>query len=147
MRAGKYVFMAGDLCKVLHISPAHDQIVFYNFNDNSEKIGSLQGALLIAQPALKIGEVGKMLDRKPDTIRKWEQKEWIPEARQWDIGIDGKKKIVRFYSPKDVETIRDLVSSVHQGRPRKDKRVTNSLPSEGNLKILIRERVKQINAE
>lgn len=147
MRVGKYVFMAGDLCKILHISPAHDQVIFYNYSDKSEKIGSLQGALLIASPALRIGEVAKMLDRKPDTIRKWEQKEWIPEAQQWDIGGGGKKKNVRFYSPKDVEAIRDLVSSVHQGRPRKDKRVTNSLPSEGNLKILIRERVKQINVE
>lgn len=147
MRVGKYYFMAGELCKILHISPAHDQVAYYNYDKNKQQIASLQGALLVAQPALKIGEVGKMLDRKPDTIRKWEKKDWIPTARQWNIGTGEKKKIVRFYDPKDVETIRDLVSSVHQGRPRKDKRVTNSLPSEGNLKQLIRERVKQINVE
>lgn len=147
MRVGKYVFMAGELVKVIHISPANDQIVYYNFDQKKDKIGSLHGAKLISVPALRIGEVAKMLDRKPDTIRKWERKEWIPEPGKWDIGTGDKKKIVRFYSPKDVEVIRDLVSSVHQGRPRKDKRVTNSLPSEGNLKLILRERVKQINVE
>lgn len=143
MHADKYYWVGGDLVRVNLVSPAHDLIEFYNFSQGCKVRASYNGSKLVALPALRIGDVANMMGRKPDTIRKWERKGWIPEPSKFNVSLRG-KKILRFYTPKDVEAIRDLISSVHRGRPRKDKRVTSSLISEGNLKLLLRERVKQI---
>lgn len=133
--------------KIIHLSPATDEILGYNFASTEKQIFSYRGFQLVAEEALKIGEVAVLLGRKPDTIRKWEKKGWVPEQRSWDIGREGRKKVVRFYSHSDVEDIRELVSSLHRGRPRKDKRITTSIPSKANLKTILRERVKRINVK
>lgn len=142
IQTNKYYFVGEALIKVIHASSAIDEIIIMNYDDQAMQITNFHAAKLTFKPAFKIGEVGRMLDRKPDTIRKWELHGLIPEQRQWQIGD---KKSLRFYSLKDVATIRDLVSSIHVGRPRKDKRTTSDIPPAGEIKKLLRERIKQIN--
>lgn len=146
LHVGKYCWLAGDLVRITHVSPAHDLLEGYNFSKNQHVKMSLHGARLVVIPALRIGDVAILLNRKPDTIRKWEQKGWIPEPTKFNVSLSG-KKILRFYKPKDVEAIRDLVSSIHRGRPRKDKKVTSNVISEGNLKTFLRERMKKIGEQ
>lgn len=128
--------------KVLHASSSINEVLVFNLGKQTKEVYDMNGASLVFKPAFKIGDVSKLLGRKPDTIRKWERKGYIPVQKKWNVGSE---KFIRFYSAKDVEEIRDMVSSVHIGRPRKDKRPTNSIPAKGNLKSYLRERMKKFN--
>lgn len=141
MRIGKYFFLAGELVRIEHLAPSLNEIVIFNFDKGRKQIIDYTSANSTLRPAYRIGEVGILLGRKPDTIRSWEDKGIVPKQRQWEIG---KKKFLRFYSSEDVISMRDVVGSIHRGRPRKDKRTTSDIPPASEVKKYVREKIKRI---
>lgn len=141
MRVGQFYFLAGELVRLEHLAPSLNEIVITNFDKGKKQIIDYSSANSTLHPAYRIGEVGILLGRKPDTIRSWEDKGIVPKQRQWQIG---EKKFLRFYTSEDVVSMRDVVSSIHRGRPRKDKRTTSDIPPASEVKKYVRERIKNI---
>ena len=142
MLNGSYHFVAGEVVKLIHSSPATNEVLVFNLALQKKQTMDYHGFKLVSQPAFKIGDVARMLGKKSDTIRKWEQREIIPPQKKWQVGD---KKFLRFYTQTDIEGLRDVVASLHVGRPRKDGRKTNRIPPAGELKRYIKERIKNLD--
>jgi DNA-binding transcriptional MerR regulator len=94
-----------------------------------------------AQQAFKIGQVAKMLGVRPGNIMKYEREGLISPAPRW-AGFDRSyepKRQMRLFSEDHVREIRDAMSEVHRGRPRKDGIITprSSLPTAAELEAKI----------
>ena len=63
---------------------------------------------------LTLGEVCTLLKRDPSWIRKLEARNKIPRAHRVPMGALS----VRLWSPKQVEEIRQVLSTMKRGRPR-----------------------------
>jgi len=62
----------------------------------------------------------------------------IEKAKRYPV-VGGRE--LRFYTKDDVLEIHEMISGVHQGRPRKDRRtVNNTLPDKASLLQMFRKR-------
>lgn len=143
LQEGKYYFAKGELVKVLWVDSSTDFGNVWNFDKGCEVPVYLPGAEKVLLPAMKIGQVARILDCHPDTIRKWEARGVIERQRSWTIG---KGRTWRFYSMSDVKNIRDAASEIHRGRPRKDKRTRNQIPSKGSTDKILNEMLRRNSA-
>jgi hypothetical protein len=90
---------------------------------------------------LKIGEVASLLNKTPRSIYRYEAKGVVKKQKLYEAGNG---KLVRFYTLEDVENMRDLISMLHRGRPRKDGRiVNNSILDAGTFKLELKRRFRQ----
>ena len=88
--------------------------------------------------AFKVGAVAKMIGRSPRSIYRYEAAGVIQKAKRFP---DRYGRDIRFYTKQDILDIHEMVSEIHAGRPRKDKRVVNNgMPSRAELLIDYRER-------
>lgn len=142
LQEGKYYFDNDDnLVKITWVSKSDDYVVVCNYAHNNVQWRLyLPGAEKVLIPAMKIGQVARILDCHPDTIRKWEKRGIIERVKSWEIspGV-----IWRFYSDKDVRDIRDAASEISRGRPRQDKRVRNKIPSKGSTNRILTEMLRR----
>jgi len=94
----------------------------------------------IFKPAFRIGEVARMLDRKADTLRKYERKGLIPKVKQYYIGSEDRNKM-RVYTKGDIY---DLVEFFDRrpppGRPSNTKVRGN--PNRSEIEKIIQSRYK-----
>jgi hypothetical protein len=86
----------------------------------------------------KVGRVADFLGRSSRSIYRYEQRGLIKKQKMYPVGNG---RALRFYRLDDVLEIHELVSELHQGRPRKDGRiVNNTLPDATTLRMELRER-------
>ena len=82
----------------------------------------LGGSEILLSRIYTIGEVAKIVERRSDTIRKYERSGLIPKPV--DLGDDYPSyKNWRFYSYADVHEILDFFSDRNPGRPSKQEPV------------------------
>lgn len=144
LRERKFYFAGDTLVKLIHILSAEDKVIVKNYLTGLEYAMGYHAATLIFTPALRIGEVAKIFNCHPDTIRKWEDSGRVDKPRTWAVsGGFGHKS--RFYSVKDLETLQEAARGIHHGRPRKDKLVKNNFPDMGTIKQSIRETLRRYN--
>lgn len=123
--------------KVKSTSTATDQVILEDIADG--KLYEVRFALFFYayEQVIKIGDVCKILGRRPRSIYRYEERGRINKPFCYS---EKGYRMVRFYRKQDVLEIHELIKEIHQGRPNKKGRIiNNSLPDEGNLKIQLKE--------
>jgi predicted DNA-binding transcriptional regulator AlpA len=86
----------------------------------------------------KIGAVCQFLGRRPRSIYRYEENNLIQKPKRYEVRGG---RSIRFYTKEDVLEMHECISSIHQGRPRKDRRVSNNdLPDKASLLRMFKER-------
>lgn len=134
-----YFYLNNQLHKVIKRVRAEDLLIAWNFPEQKRVAYSLTDVNKNRQKAYTVGEVAKMFNRNPITIRRHMESEDIPYP-QHIYSLSGKQKILKFmFSENDIRAIHDLFKSVHRGRPRRDGEITSSnVPSYAEIEALMR---------
>jgi len=93
--------------------------------DNEEIVIPLKGSEILLSRVYTIGEVAKIVDRRSDTIRKYEKRGLIPKPVSIDEDYPSYKGW-RFYTSGDVYDIVSFFSDRTPGRPVKKEEVSRS---------------------
>jgi hypothetical protein len=86
---------------------------------------------------IKVGELAKLLGRHPRSIYRYESKGVIEKAVMYTTKYGSS---VRFYTLDQVLEVHEMISLLHQGRPRKDRKIINNLMDPGSFRALLREK-------
>ena len=107
----------GDLIRVFSLAKRSNTVYIFNYTNFSKESIEYDTAVYYLTPAFRIGDLSKIIDRKPDTIRKYEKVGLLPKPRKVLLNEDGSASI-RIYSLKDISDILDILSTRNQsGRP------------------------------
>jgi len=120
-----YVY-AGVLHKVKKIQKKNGKVVLQSMLDSSEVVIPTAGADLLLSRVYTIGEVAKIVERRPDTIRKYERSGLLPKPVEFNDEYPSYKNW-RFYSHPDVYEIVDFFSNRTPGRPVKKAEASESV--------------------
>jgi hypothetical protein len=139
----KIYMYSGSLHKVKKVHKSKKQVVIQNMSDNSETVLPLDGAEILLSRLYTIGEVAKIVQRRSDTIRKYEKRGLIPKPSP--VGEEYPSyKAWRFYKTSEVHEILDFFSERTPGRPVKKekdvKKQVNSKIKELNQKVKLTNR-------
>lgn len=96
----------------------------------------IEGSELVLHRLYTIGEVSKIVERRPDTIRKYEKKGLIPKPEP--ANGSGSYKNWRLYTASHVYEMVEFFGGRTSGRPSTDKKVSNKIQS-------LNQKVKLVN--
>ena len=134
-----YFYLNDALHRALQTNRTDDTIVAWNFLENKRVAYNYSDVQKNKQHAYSISEVGKLINRHVDTIKRHLRSGDIPKPLQ-AYALDNKEKLGRyFFSENNIRQIREFFKTVHIGRPRKDGNVTASnIPSKAELEALLK---------
>lgn len=131
----KFYIYADNIVKLKKISKKQNKLLIEKL-DNSENIElPYEHHELILYRIYTIGEVSKIVEKRADTIRKYEKKRLIPEAKKFGDRYSGYSNW-RYYSEEDVYLMVEFFNTRVPGRP-----VNKNIKE--NIKIL-KERITSI---
>lgn len=108
-----YLLPSGTLCKIHRIDWLHGKVFIYKYPEGNDTI-DVDIAPRILTPAFKIGDVASMLQRSPETLRRYERDGLIDEPRRFDVG----SKNIRIYTLPEINNlIRFFETRRPVGRP------------------------------
>lgn len=130
------------LVRVLKVNKRDNRVTLYRYDTFEKEDVELDTAPYYFTPLFKIGEVAQMLNRSPDTIRRYESSGLLPKARQFSVSeVESPKTRIRLYSEKDLLELADFFANRRSvGRPAK----TNSKINRKELNEQLNSRFKQI---
>lgn len=112
----KFYRYANHFVKVKKISKTSNKISLLNLHDNSVIDIPLKSSDLLLKRIYTVGEVAKIVDRQPNTLRKYEKKNLIPSPKKFGDDYKGYKNW-RYYEEADVYGIVEFFGNRVQGRP------------------------------
>lgn len=133
-------YLNGELHKTLQTRRSDDLLVAWNYKQNKRVAYVLADAYRRRQRAYSIGQVAKIFNRTPKTIRLHMRKGDIRFPQKAILNDSG---LYRYYfSEDDIRDIHDMFRATHRGRPRKDGEITTSgIVSRAELEALLRNEV------
>jgi hypothetical protein len=137
----KIYLYGGVLHKVKKIQKTKNKIFLQSMMDMSDVILPLSGSEILLSRVYTIGEVAKIVERRPDTIRKYERSGLIPKPSVAGVSYPSYKNW-RFYKFDDVHEILSFFSKRTPGRPM--KQASPEVVVENNIKFL-NQKVKLVN--
>jgi hypothetical protein len=126
----KIYLYSGTLYKVKTIQKGRKRVVIQSLLDDEEVVIPLDGAPVLLSRVYTIGEVAKIVERRADTIRKYERSGLIPKPISIDETYNSYKNW-RFYTGSDVYEMVEFFSNRNPGRPK-----NSSLKVDANIKHL-----------
>jgi DNA-binding transcriptional MerR regulator len=137
----RFFYLNGRLYKSLYVNTRTNLVSAMDVETGDRKQFLFSDIRKHSQQAFKIGQVAKMLNVRPANIMKYESEGLIRPAQRW-AGPDrsyAPERQMRLFSEDHVREIRDAMSEVHRGRPRKDGIITprRSLPTAAELEAKI----------
>ena len=121
-----YFFVNKKLVRVIVKNRGQNIVIFYNVTDCKNQTMLLSDFKKHGKRAYSVQDTGKLLNKTGRHLR-WYVKHGIIDPPTGALPDGERRYQVRaYYSEDDVFSIREAISKVHQGRPRKDGRVTNN---------------------
>lgn len=132
-------FINNELVKLLHSNRASNICYFYNYNQDKEQSMILSDFKKHRKKAFAIGTTVKIFKKSRIQFERLINAGTIPAPTG---AVAGGKRIwqkMSYYSEDNLFQIRDALSKIHIGRPRKDGKITSgkNVPSEKDLRSLI----------
>ena len=119
-------FLNGQLVRKQHISRAQGIITLWNINTRESMIVHMGEWKKKRRRAYLVHETAKMLNLHRKSLPRLVYRGILPPA----VGaVEGGKAIYgkkAYYSEDTIREMRDILSKIHIGRPRKDGRITNN---------------------
>lgn len=109
------------------------KVFIHNYDSLSNEAIDLDTAKRYFIPMMTIGEVAKILGKKPHTLRTYERQGLIAKAKQYRVG-SGSIKTIRLYSPDEVRDLLEFFAD-RRGPGR---------PAIHNVGVIDRERVEKL---
>lgn len=116
----KIYMYAGKLHKVKRIQKSKNKALIQNMMTLEELHVPIEQSEIILQRIYTIGEVSKIVERRPDTIRKYERKGLIPKPLKIEEDYPSYRNW-RFYTSADVYEMVEFFSDRSPGRPVKER--------------------------
>lgn len=139
--AGEHYLYDGQVYRVQTVSRGTDEITLTSVSDGSKWSVRYSVFKFAVKRVWKVGDVARLLERSPRSIYRYEEREQIQNPKRYRA--KGGREL-RFYTKDDVLEIHEMISEIHQGRPRKDQKiVNNTLPNRASLLTTFRERFKE----
>lgn len=128
-----YLSASNHLLKIIGFDFDGHNVLVHDYTIGANDHYPFDVASQVFKPVFRIGEVARMIDRKPDTLRKYERKGLIPKVKQYYVGHNQRSKM-RIYTKDDIADLVEFFErQPNPGRPS-DK-------VKGNLN---RDRIKKI---
>jgi hypothetical protein len=132
----KFYRYAGDIVKIKKIAKSKNKIYLENLlTKEIFDIPYEQSEILITR-LYTVGEVAKIVERRPDTLRKYERKNLIPSAQKFGDQYVGYSSW-RYYDERSVYEMVEFFNQRVQGRP-----VLNTKDSVSDKVKLLEQKVK-----
>lgn len=135
----KIYLYSGTLHKVKKIQKGKKTVLIQDLKHNYEVGIPLAGAEILLSRVYTIGEVAKIVERRPDTIRKYERKGLLPKPLSIDDDYPSYKGW-RFYTSKDVYEMVEFFSSRSPGRPTGESEPVKNRINHLNQKVKLSNR-------
>ncbi len=134
-----YFYLNDALHRALQVNRPDDTIITWNFVEGKRVAYNYSDVQRNKRHAYTISEVGKIINRHVDTIKRHLRAGDFPKPQQ-SHALDDKTKLGRYYfSENDIRYIREFFKTIHIGRPRSDGNVTPSnIPSKAELEAMLR---------
>jgi hypothetical protein len=114
----KFYVYAGDIVKIKKISKQRGKILVERLRDKEFLVVPLLQHELLLSRLYTVGEVAKILGKRPDTLRKYERANLIPSAKKFGEECIGYTNW-RYYDEAAVYELTEFFGQRVQGRPLK----------------------------
>jgi hypothetical protein len=130
----KVWFLNGDLVRVYHSNRSNGIMSVYNINKDRIESCLVTDFKRNRERAYTVGETAQLINRHKKYMPSLMKRGVIPEPTGSQKGGARGWQVRSYYSESQVREIRDILATYHQGRPRKDKLITNDItPSSQEL--------------
>lgn len=116
----KFYKYSDTIIKLKKISKSANKILAEKIDTGETVILPYQQVELLISRLYTVGEVAKIVERRADTLRKYEKRGLIPEPQKFGIKYKSYKDW-RFYDESDVYEMVSFFSERTPGRPAKSK--------------------------
>jgi hypothetical protein len=118
----KFYKYSNTIVKVKKITKNLNKILVTDLTTKQEMVMPYEGAELIMHRIYTIGEVAKIVEKRSDTIRKYEKKGLIPSGKKFSESCESYKNW-RYYDREDVYNMVSFFNSRTPGRPVSNKNI------------------------
>jgi len=118
----KFYKYSTTIVKIKKIVKNMNQVYAIDLSTKNEMIFPYQNSELILHRIYTIGEVAKIVEKRPDTIRKYEKRNLIPSGKKFSESCEGYKNW-RYYEKSDVYDMVTFFNGRTPGRPSTNKTV------------------------
>jgi hypothetical protein len=118
----KFYKYSNTIVKVKKITKNLNKILVTDLTSKQEMAMPFEGAELIMHRIYTIGEVAKIVEKRSDTIRKYEKKGLIPSGKKFSESCESYKNW-RYYDREDVYNMVSFFNNRTPGRPVSDKNI------------------------
>lgn len=112
----KFYKLEGKIVKVRKIMKSANRVYVTRLDNNVDVVVPLEQADLILHRIYTIGEVAKIVEKRADTLRKYEKKNLIPAGKKFGDKYQGYKDW-RYYDQNDVYDMVSFFTGRAPGRP------------------------------
>jgi hypothetical protein len=144
----RYFFINGELHKKLHVNRSTDLITSWNYAQGKRLGYSWSDTKRNLQNAYTVKETAALLNRHRNRILEYIERGHIEKPQNTYTPLVGdeykdQRRIFKYmFSEDDVMAIRDFLSTLHRGRPRKDGLVTaKNVPTRQELRAIMKNEV------
>lgn len=123
----KVWFLNGDLVRVYHSNRSNGIMSVYNINKDRIESCLISDFKRNRERAYTVGETAQLVNRHKKYMPSLMKRGVIPEPTGSQKGGARGWQVRSYYSESQVRDIRDILATYHQGRPRKDKLITNDI--------------------
>ena len=135
-QVNKFYRYAGSIVKIKKISKVKNKIFVERLSDKEIIVIPYEQSEILIVRLYTVGEVAKIVERRPDTLRKYERKNLIPSASKFGDEYKGYSDW-RYYDESEIYEMVEFFNQRTQGRP-----VTQSGDMVGNKIKLIEQKIK-----
>jgi len=130
----KVWFLNGDLVRIYHSNRSNGIMSLYNINKDRIESCLVSDFKKNRERAYTVGETAQLVNRHKKYMPSLMNRGVVPKPTGSQKGGETGWQVRSYYSESQVRDIRDILATYHQGRPRKDKLITNDItPSSQEL--------------
>lgn len=120
-------FLNGDLVRVHHFNRSNGLVSVYNIIQDRIETCLISDFKRNREKAYTVGETAKLVNRHKKYMPALMKRGIIPKPMGCVKGGQTQWQRRSYYSESQVKEIRDILASIHMGRPRKDNLITNDI--------------------
>ena len=120
-------FLNGDLVRLHHSSRSTGMVTVYNITKDRLETCLRSDFRRNREKAYTVSETARLVNRHRKYIPSLIKRGVIPPPTGAQVGGTRHWQVRAYYSESQVKEIRDILASIHFGRPRKDNLITNNM--------------------
>lgn len=130
----KIWFLNGDLVRLHHSSRSSNIVSLYNITKDRYESCLRSDFIKHRKRAYTVAETARLVNKHRKYLPRLIKNGIIPAPMGAQAGGKREWQIKSYYSELQVKEIRDILATIHRGRPRKDNLITNnSVPNPQEL--------------